>query len=323
MKLWRNVLVHVDGKDTPNALEKSLLVAEAFGGRVIAFDSIEAASEPLPFHFPTLRVDHLMEFAATARTEQLRDELAALEQRVPVEALVGRGEPGRALLGCAARSGTDLIVKATSAGDVRQLTVSGTAALHLLRASQVPVWLYAPPPHRSGRVVAAVNLSNPAPEHTKLNEHVVLAAARLSRLESAELHVVCVADRARDRVFESILRPAEYRHFLAKDRSELRRSLTDLTNRLAPRAVPHLVEGNALEVIEKMVHDLEADAVTLGRDDADARGGIGGYLAERLFCRIDRSVLLVAPGPGLARSRVNPRALGGLSRDDQGSAMQG
>jgi len=268
-------------------------------------------------------VDHLVEFAAAARAEQLREQLAALELRVPVEAMVGRGAPGRALLGCAARSETDLIVKATSAADVRQMTVSGAAALHLLRASPVPVWLYAPPVRRSGRVVAVVNLSGMASERDQLDEHVMLAAARLSLLEPAELHVVCVADRARDRLYESILRPAQYRRHLAKDRGELRRSLADLTTRLGPRSVPHLVEGNAVEALEKIVLELEADVVTLGRHDAGARTGmLGVYFAERLFCRIDRSVLLVTPERGSVRARANPGTRRGLSSVDTSGARQ-
>ena len=248
MKLWRNVLVHVDGNvGTPDALEQSRRLAETFGGRVI-----EAPGE--------------------------------------------EDTPGRALLHCAARRGSDLIVKATSAADVRQMTVSGAAALHLLRTSPVPVLLHAPPARRSGRVIAAVNLSGTAPEGKKLDEHVVLAAARLSRLEPAELHVVCVADSARDRLYESILQPAQYRRYLAEDRDDLRRSLASLTARLGPRSVPHLVEGNAVDALETIALELEADAVTLGRDDTDA--GIGGHFAERLFCRIDRSVLLVTSRHG-------------------------
>jgi hypothetical protein len=307
MKLWSNVLVHVDRRpDTPEVLEKSLLVAEAFGGRVIAFDSVEPASAPLPFHFPTLRVDHLMEFAAAERAEQLRAELAALDQAVPVEAIVGRGAPGRALLACAANKDSALIVKATSAADVRQMTASGMAALHLLRASQVPVWLFAPPARGKNRIVAAVNLSGKAGERDPLNEHVMLAAAWLSLLESAELHVVCVADRARDRLYDSILRPAQYRRYLAKDREALRRSLTELAARIGPRAVPHLVEGNALEEIEKLVLELEAETVTLARDDADGMPGVD--FAERLFCHIDRSVLLVTPDAESVHSRLDFRA---------------
>ncbi len=305
MKLWSNVLVHVDGRpDTLEAIEKSLLVAEAFGGRVVAFDSIEPASGSLPFHFPSLRVDHLTEFAAAERAEQLHRELAALEHPVPVEAIVGRGAPGKALLDCAANQNSALIVKATTAADVRQMSVSGAAALYLLRVSKVPVWLCAPPTARSGRVVAVVHLSGAAPEREPLDEQVVLAAAWLSLLESAELHVVCVADRARDRLYDSILRPAQYRRYLEKDREDLRRSLLHLTSRIGPRSVPHLLEGNALEEIEKLVLELQADAVTLGRDDAG--GTLGSYFAERLFCRLDRSVLLVAPEAESARSRVTP-----------------
>lgn len=320
MNLWKNVLVHVDGRpDTAEALGKSLLVAEAFCGRVIAFDSIEPASRPLPFPYPTLRVDHLLKFAADARTEELREELAQRELRVPVEAMVGNGAPGRALLGCAARSDTDLIVKATSAADVQRMTVSGAAALHLLRASQVPVWLYAPPVRRSGRILAAVNLSGTSSERALLNEHVVLAAARLALVESAELHVVCVADSARDRLYQSILRPAQYRRYLAKDRGELRRSLEELTHRLGARTVPHLVEGNALEALEKIVRELDADVVTLGRRDTDPCASMfGTYFSERLFCRVDRSVLLVTPQPGRARSRVNPR-----DQDDPNASFAG
>lgn len=321
MKLWRNVLVHVDGKpETPAAFEKSLRVAEAFGGRVIAFDSIEPGSGPLPFHFPTLRSDHLLKFAEDARTEQLREELAARDLLVPVEAMVGNGAPGQAILGCAARSDTHLILKATSAADVRRMTASGMAALHLLRASHLPVWLYTPPARRSGRVVAAVNLSGMA-ANEELNEHIVLAGAWLALLEGAELHVVCVADHARDRLYKSILPPAQYRRYLTRDRSELQRSLASLTTRFGPRPVPHLVEGDAVEELQNIVVELSADAVILGRRDRDPCASMfGTYFAERLFCRVDRSVLVVSSEPGFARSRVNPRTLTHSCPSDRGGS---
>ncbi len=247
MKLWRNVLVHLDGRqDAREALERSELVARAFGGRVIAVDST-----------------------------------------------FDGGAQGRRLLGLAERRGADLIFKATSAADVREMTVSGVTALHLLRASQVPVFLYAPPARRGGRVVAVVELEGCGSERQALNERVLLAAARLSLLESAELHLACVADRGRDRLYESILRPSQYRNYIARDRDDLRRSLSDMTARLAPLAVPHLVEGNPVDALARLVLELDADAVTLGRDGAGMRAGSGGVCPERLFCRIDRSMLLV------------------------------
>lgn len=194
---------------------------------------------------------------------------------------------------------TEVIVKPATAEDVRQMTASGAAALELFRTSQVPVCVHAPPAHRSGRIVAAVNLSTSTStsRREKLNEQVVLAAAQLSLSEHAELHLVGVTDLDRDRLYESILRPAQYRRYLAEDRGDLHRSLKDLTRRLDSRAVVHLVEGNSLDALEKVLLELDADVVTLGRDDSAPRAGMFGvYFAERLFVRIDRSVLLVPPG---------------------------
>lgn len=295
MKLWRNVLVHVDDRPAAtHALEKSVLVAQAFGGHVLAFDAVEPIAPALPFHLRAPGVDHELAASAAARAEQLRETIANLRRRVPIAALVGEGRPGRALLRCAALRETDLIIKAASGADVRRMNACGTTALHLLRGSEVPVWLYAPPARRSGRVVAAVGLPSRRLDGEHLDQQVVLAAARLSGLEDAELHVVCVADRARDRLYENILSAAEYRRYLAKDRAVLRRSLVNLTTLLGPRSVPHLVEGDALEVLAKTVVELDADTLTVGRAYTGARAGMSGSsFAERLFTRVGSSVLLV------------------------------
>jgi len=301
VELWSNVLVHVDGRpETSAALKKSLHVAEAFGGRVIAFDSVDPSAEQLPLRFPSLRVDHLVEFAAAERAEQLRAELARLAQPVPVEAIVGRGAPGRALLDCAASQNGGLIVKATSAADIRKQTLSGTTALHLLRGSHIPVWLYAPPRRKSHRVLAAVDLSPSRSENASLREQVLLAAAWLSLLEGAELHVVGLTaqEPARPPASRAARRSSE-------PREALRQTLTDLITRIGPRAVPHLVEGPPLDELERLALELEADAVTLGRDDSSE--AFDADFAEHLFCRLDRSLLLVPQEPEPVRSRVHPR----------------
>jgi len=215
---------------------------------------------------------------------------------------------GRALLGCATRSEADLIVKATSATDVRHRTASGRAAVHLLRDSHIPVWLHASRP-RGGPVVALVNLSVTDADRQKLDEHVVLAASRLSLLENTELHVVCIADSARDRLYASLLRPAQHRRYLSDHRNALRRSLESLVAELGARPVPHLVEGEAEDALHGIVSELGAEVVVLGRDSAHSRGALpgGAELAECLLYRSERSVLLVAPEHGSPRSRATPR----------------
>lgn len=308
MKLWKNVLVHVDSRESGlEAVEDSLQIAEAFGGRVIAFDAVASSPKMLSFQYPTLTVDHLKEFAVATRSQELRDAVAQLELRAPVEAIVGRGSAGRALLGYAERN-ADLIVKTASASDVQQRTARGAVAIHLLREAQVPVWLSSPGKSQVNRVIAAVNLWTTEPWRQRLDERVVLAAARLSLVRNAELHVMCVADRVRDELYKCMLRPDQYEQFLARDREELRRSLSELIAQIGPSSVPHLVEGDPVEAIEKTVLDMSADVVVVGRDGIGVGGSADGEtFAERLFRRLNHSMLLVPPEPASVGARATPR----------------
>lgn len=297
MKLWRNIVVHADaGQGAADVVNKSVQVAQAFGGRVTLFDAVDSATGDLLFELPTLRGDHVLEFAATLRTEQLSTEIASLEIGVPIDVLVHRGIPGRALVGYALSNDADLIVKAVSAPDLQQMTSAGLTALHLLRKTPIPTWFCAPSERRVRCVVAAVNLAPANEPRRTLNERVVVAAARIAALESAELHVVCVADAARDRLYEGILSGAQYRRYLVEDRRGLRRGLTELVARLAPGAHLHLVQGDALEALATKVSELGADLVAVGRDDADPLAGVlARDFPERLLCRASCSLLLVTP----------------------------
>lgn len=310
MKLWKNVLVHVDSRENAlEALGNSVRVAEAFNGRVIAFDAVSSSARLLSLQYPTLRTDHLQELARTARTEELRDTVAELELGVPFETIVGRGSPGRALLGYAERN-ADLIVKTVAPADVEDKTARGVVATQLLREAQVPVWLSPPgrPPVR--RVVAAVNLWTSQKWRQRLDERVVLAAARLSLVQNAELHVVCIADRLRDDLYRCMLGPEQFKDFLVQDRKELRRALDDLLTRIGPHSVPHLVEGNPLSAIEKIAVEMDADVVVVGRDGGGTDASLRGEsMAERLFARLNRSLLLVPPDVPFVSATATPWTL--------------
>ncbi|HET9958811.1 MAG TPA: universal stress protein [Polyangiaceae bacterium] len=205
----------------------------------------------------------------------------------------GHPDSTRALLKYAARTSADLIVGTASRTDIRELTPRGASALQLLRSSPVPVWLCAPAAVRAARVVAAVDLSTIGADSRKLNEEVALAAARLSLIHHAELHVVCVADAARDRIFRSIMRPAQYSRHLAQHRAELRAALDELVTRIGARPIAHLIEGDAVEALDRLLVDLRADMLVLGRDNSNPQGVLRSDLAEQLLCRADRSLLLV------------------------------
>ncbi|HEY8944373.1 MAG TPA: universal stress protein [Polyangiaceae bacterium] len=296
MKNWKNVFVNVDARPhTPYALEKSLMVAEAFRGRVSAFDSVSAADGKLPADFPDLRIDQLMDLAAAARAHELREELARIAPRVPVEVTVAKGSPASTLLPHARGSQADLILMAVSASEVRQRTPVGTAMLRLLREARVPLWVCSPYARRKSRVLAVVNLAGAA----AANEHVVRAAVRLASLEQAELHILCVADQA----CRQVLAARSFAREPVNDERELRQLVDEVVGVGSSVLAPHRADAIALHTIEKAVLELEPDFLVLSRDGSDFGGLPGTYFVERLFGRVDSSMLLL-PGQELATQKA-------------------
>lgn len=301
MQVWKHVFVHVDaGPHAPVALGKALSVAEAFDGRVTAFDSVSAAEVSTAVSLTRARnaTDRVLDLAVEARTRELRDELGRLAPRVPVQVSVAKGLPGAALLRHAQNNDADLIFKAVSAVDVGEGTSAGAATQRLLREALVPVWLCSPHRRRKNRVLTAVNFATAE----LASENVLRAGARVASLHDAELHVLCVDHQASRRLSEldsrPPLRPLEH------DDAELRRALgAHASPSGAPPPAAQLV---ALETIEKAVFDLEPDIVVLCRDSGALSGLPGTHLVERLFCRVECSMLLLPPRQGTRQSLRTP-----------------
>ena len=297
MHAWKHVFVHVDTRPhAPYALDKALLVAEAFGGSVTAFDSVSGV-EGLPFAFPNVRVDRMLELAAAARSQELREELNRREPRVQVDATVVKGSSADVLLRSAENNQADIILKAVSAADVERRTAAGTAILRVLREAPVPVWLCSPHRRRASRVLSVVNLASAK----RASEHVVHAGARVASLQGAELHVLCVDRQLSRQVFES---KSSTRQRLDLGEGEIKPFLEALQApaQLAPPL--SAAQAVALHTIEKAVFDLEPDMVVLSRDGSALSGISGTHLVERLFCRTECSMLLLPPGYGLQPTRA-------------------
>jgi hypothetical protein len=137
-------------------------------------------------------------------------------------------------------------------------------------------------------VLAAVNLASAG----TVNEHVVRAAVRLAALEQAELHILCVADQA-CRPFQLVARSFPLER--GSDERELRRLVDDLVGVGTSARTPHRADPVALQTIEKAVLELEPDFVVLSRDGSDLGGMPGTYFVERLFGRVESSMLLLPP----------------------------
>jgi hypothetical protein len=182
------------------------------------------------------------------------------------------------LLRHAENNDADLILKALSAADMEQDTSTVAATLSLVREASIPVWLCSPHRRRTNRVLAVVN----AASANRANERVIRAGARVAALQGAALHVLCVDREASRQPHENVL------------------------------------QSDALTIMEKAVLDLEPDIVVLNRDGTDLTGLPGTHLVERLFCRVECSMLLVPPLQGIqpgVHPPSEPRPFRALGRD--------
>jgi nucleotide-binding universal stress UspA family protein len=303
MHAWKHVFVHVDPRPhAPVALSKALAVAEAFGGRVTAFDSVSAA-EALPWFSSAetrAAADHVLDLAVQARTRELREELARLEQRVPVQASVAKGVPDDALLRHAQLQAADLILKAVSAEDFGEGKSAGAATQRLLREAPVPIWLCSPRRRRANRVLTAVNFATAE----RASASVLRAGARVASLHDAELHVLCVDRQASRHFYELEARPPPSE--LVQGDGVLADS-PSLANASRRGHATTTARAIALETIEKAVLDLEPDILVTSRDAAALSGLPGSHLVERLFCRVECSMLLLPPARGAQEFKQEPR----------------
>lgn len=303
MHAWKHVFVHVDaGPHAPAALKKALSVAEAFGGRVTAFDSVSAAEASPSFSFTHARTgsDRVLDLAVEARSRELREELARFEPRVPVHASVAKGLPAGALLRYAQNHRADLILKAVSAADVGEGTPAGAATQRLLREARIPVWLCSPHRRRTNRVLTAVNFATAE----RASESVLRAGARVASLHDAELHVLCVDHQTSRHL--SVRQSGPPPPALAHQDDVLRPALGELASPSSVAPAVEVTQSVALQTIEKAVFDIEPDIVVLSRDGGALSGLPGTHLVERLFCRVECSMLLLPPGQGTRQTLRTP-----------------
>lgn len=294
---WRHVVVYADGReDSAIGLQRALTLAEEARGRVTALDTVDGLPSRLPAELAALSLDDLVATACGARREELTARVAELGARVPIDVVVRPGVAGLELIRHALRTDADLIVKTALGRDVRRMTTFGSTALHLVRKSPTPVLLQNPDYGQYRRVLAAVNLAVDSADRERLARRIVATADQLAKVDAAELHVLYVADAARDRLYRSILSPAQFQTYAHASLRAARELLQRFVSSEAPGALAHLYQGEPADVISGFVRDHKIDLVVMG---SLGRSGVAGLLigelAEELLCRVNCSVLTLKP----------------------------
>ncbi len=189
--------------------------------------------------------------------------------------------------------------------------------MQIFRNAPCPVWIVNP--REEGRpvrrVLAAVDPLPPPDaaedelhlraheDRVALNDTILRLAGEVTRLESAELHVVHAWNAPGEEMLqgETLLSRQQVESYVAAIREAQQRALDDLLARHPGEVEParvHFVKGEASDVLADASRELEADLIVMG---TVVRTGLPGLLigntAETVLRRVSCSVLAVKP-PG-------------------------
>jgi nucleotide-binding universal stress UspA family protein len=226
--------------------------------------------------------------------------LAAAPGPSNIETRLLRVKPAVAIVQEVRRGGHDLLIRSHGRDLTEPPPPFGPVDLQLLRTCPCPVWLVAPnaalPPRR---LLAAVDVADPAPEAAALNRAIVELGAAIRELEQGDLTVLHVWQVFGRSLLASHMTEPDLAEYVAAATRETARTFDEFRASLGP-----LASGAAFELLEGEPHQVVADQFTRGRFDlvimgTVARTGLAGLLmgntAERVLREIRGSVLAVKP----------------------------
>ncbi|MBY5992905.1 universal stress protein [Ferrimonas balearica] len=247
----------------------------------------------------------LLKRAMQSQQETLDAQAYELRLRYPslrVDTEVVSGKPFIEIVKAAERHGASLIAIDASRRHKSAACQYGSTTRHLMRKSQVPLWVLAPSERTDfATVVAAVDIVTCDPETQRLNEQIVQRAQAIAEQQGAKLQV-CHAWRLEA---EGYLRnwarysDTEIAQVAQQEERHRRVRLEALLARfgLTPERVPVvMLEGEAKAEIPAFVERVGADLLVMG---TLCRSGISGFImgntAERVIDQVRCSVVTLKP----------------------------
>lgn len=309
MAVWDN---DADG----TTLSAAAKLADRYGATLTLFSCVRPPDDLaiLSKVTATAQEDVIQRLEADRHAQMLHYAKSALPER-DVRCVIVHGKPFIEIIRHVIREEIDLVIKTASPLSGVQTFLFGSTDQHLVRKCPCPVWLHmANAPSLPKSVIAAVDVDDWDAEEPEtlaaLNYRVIEKSLRVASSSEATVHVL----HAWEADFEGLIRTfvpsadaqAVEQNYLQEVKSARKKAMSKLlepfeeeTNtRGLPVIVPHLVEGNAREVIPQHVKATKADAVVMG---TVARTGLSGVIigntAEDILNNVDCSVIAVKP-PG-------------------------
>ena len=282
------------------ALDKAVTLVRQNGGRLTLFSVVKKPPGIHGYGESVARGQHASTIAE--RREWLRGLIAPLQHDdIDVVINVAEGTSFLEIIRQVLREQHDLVI--TTAEELKGIRarVFGATSMRLMRKCPCPVWVVKRAQTRPyARILAAVDPSVYDPKRDSLNPLILQLAGSMAGNDAAELHIVHVWSLFGERFLRNsgmtkkqVQEAKEYEKEQHKQNFDTLLNRADVTD-LKPHV--HLVEGDPVEYIPKLVAELGIDLLVMG---SVARVGIAGFLigntAEEVFNQVDCSLLTLKP----------------------------
>ncbi|SHH28694.1 universal stress protein [Ferrimonas marina] len=247
----------------------------------------------------------MLKLAMQAQREVLDAQAYELRLQYPslkIDTEVISGKPFIEIVKYADKINASLIAIDVSRRHKESACQYGSTTRHLMRKSQVPLWVLSPSERVDfKKVVAAVDIVTCDPETQHMNEQIVQRAHAIAQQQGAQLQVCHVWRLDAEGYLRTWGRYSETEIATVAQQEEHQRMmrLEALLARLglSTEKVPLvMLEGDAKTEISAFVNRVESDLLVMG---TLARSGIAGFLmgntAERVIDEVHCSVLTLKP----------------------------
>ncbi len=292
MKRFKDILLVSDLKPTGRAaLERALALAERNQADLTIVDFLN----DLPKSLEKIQEDVLRE-----KQKKMEQDISSVQGQLPnVTCHVLRGRPFVEIIRKVLQDNHDLVIIQAEGKTRFKEHIFGSTSMHLMRKCPCPVWVVKPARRKKYfRILSAVKLSEYKNSDNSLNVKIMDLATSLADWDKSNLHIIC----AWHLYGESYLNHVswdELRSLEKETKQELKIKMKKLLksyNLNKSTTKIHVVKGESISVIPKMVKDLNIDLIVMG---TVSRSGLVGILigntAESVLQQVNCSVLTVKP----------------------------
>jgi len=314
MKRFKNILLITNKNDINSSnIIRAVSLARSNKANLTIADVVPGLPLMQRQLIPSPGIASVLSGLAEKRLNELTFMAQELSAKMDITPLVLQGTPYLEIIRVVMQQRFDLLIKISEPEESFTAKIFDSTDFRLLRKCPCPVWLLKPDASFSFRsILAAVSLEtfDQDEDIDGLNKQILEMATSLALEESSELHIVhafkIFGEDLLDLPLAGYVVGDEVREWMMSQRHEIEERFKYVTELLKKHLKDnnmeklnpqfHLVEGDAQEVIQRMIKDNKVELVVMG---TVARSNLSGLLmgntAENILNRILCSVLAVKP----------------------------